>query len=52
MKKEKELKKLNERIVRLKRNYFKIKNILGKMWDDLYYLHEEINKLAGEKISK
>lgn len=45
IKNKEQLKRINKRIVSLKKDYFKFKEILDKMWEELYYLHEEVNKL-------
>jgi hypothetical protein len=52
MKQQKRLEKMDKRLRRLKGRYFKISNTLKELWDDLYYLHEDISDLILESEKK
>ena len=49
IKKNKQIDKMCNRVKRLKGKYFKARETLNGMWDDLFELHEELSKLKGEK---
>lgn len=41
----KDLDKIDKKISYLKKDYFKVRDILNGMWDKLCYLHEDVSKL-------
>jgi len=49
MNKNKQIEKICNRIKRLKGKYFRTRDTLDAMWDDLFYLHEELSKLKEAK---